>query len=325
MSRRSSPKPFRRLSLGVMEVSSHALAFHRVYRSSFPVGVFTNLSQDHLDFHETLEEYFQAKHLLFRHSYNPGLRSAVLNQDDGYARRIEPPSGTRVVTFGLDRTADVFPLALRTSLDATEVDLNFFDRRLSLRSSLLGEHNLYNLMSAAAACHLIGVSDDHIRQGAASLKNVPGRFERVEVKRDYAVLVDYAHTPIALKKVLDFCRQLTQKCVLCVFGCGGDRDRDKRPQMGSIAVEGADWVFITSDNPRSEDPAGIIEEICSGIPEGCTNYETLADRRGAIERALEVAKPGDIVLVAGKGHETYQEIQGQKIPFDDRAVVRELA
>ena len=142
---------------------------------------------------------------------------------------------------------------------------------------------------------------------------------------DYAVLVDFAHTPIALKKVLDFCRQLTQKRVLCVFGCGGDRDRGKRPQMGAIAVEGADRVFITSDNPRSEDPAEIIREICFGIPEGCTNYETLEDRRGAIERALEAANPGDIVLVAGKGHETYQEIQGQQIPFDDREVVRELA
>jgi UDP-N-acetylmuramoyl-L-alanyl-D-glutamate--2,6-diaminopimelate ligase len=310
---------------GAMEVSSHALAFHRVYRCCFPVGVFTNLSQDHLDFHHSLEEYFQVKQLLFDPSYNPGLRSAVLNQDDGYARRIEPPAGTRVVTFGLDRTADVFPLAQRTSLDATEVDLKFFDRRLSLRSSLLGEHNLYNLMSAAVASHLIGVSDDHIRQGVASLTSVPGRFERVDVDSDYAVLVDFAHTPIALKKVLDFCRQLTQKRVLCVFGCGGDRDRGKRPQMGAIAVEGADRVFITSDNPRSEDPAEIIREICFGIPEGCTNYETLEDRRGAIERALEAANPGDIVLVAGKGHETYQEIQGQQIPFDDREVVRELA
>ena len=310
---------------GAVEVSSHALAFHRVYKCCFPVGVLTNLSQDHLDFHQTLEEYFQAKHLLFRHSYNPGLRSAVLNQDDCYARRIEPPPGTRVVTFGLDRNADVFPLAQQTSVDATEVELSFFDRRLSLRSSLLGEHNLYNLMSAAAACHLIGVSDDHIRQGVASLKRVPGRFERVGVNRDYTVLVDFAHTPIALKKVLDFCRQLTQKRVLCVFGCGGNRDRGKRPQMGAIAVEGADWVFITSDNPRSEDPGEIIREICSGIPESSTNYETLADRRGAIERALDAANPGDIVLLAGKGHETYQEIQGEKIPFDDRQVVRELA
>ena len=310
---------------GTVEVSSHALAFHRVYKCRFPVGVFTNLSQDHLDFHETMEEYFQVKQLLFHHSYNPGLRFAVLNQDDPYARRIETPPGTQVVTFGLDQTADVFPLAQQTSVDATEVDLSFFGNRLSLRSALLGEHNLYNLMSAATACHLIGVSDDHIRRGVASLKRVPGRFEKVAVSRDYAVLVDFAHTPTALKKVLDFCRQLTQKRVLCVFGCGGNRDRGKRPQMGAIAVEGADWVFITSDNPRDEDPAEIMQEICSGIPEGRTNYETITDRRSAIERALEFANPGDILLLAGKGHESYQEIQGEKIPFDDREVVRELA
>lgn len=310
---------------GAMEVSSHALAFHRVYQCRFPVAVFTNLSQDHLDFHRTMEEYFETKHLLFKHSHNPGLRHAVLNRDDDYARRIDPSPEARVVTFGLDREADIFPLTYETSIDATEVELSFFDRRLVLRSPLLGTHNLYNVMAAATAAHLMGATDDQIHKGVALLERVPGRFERVEVEKDYVVLVDYAHTPMALKKVLAFSRQLTRKRVLCVFGCGGDRDGGKRPQMGAIAVEAADLAFITSDNPRSEDPSEIIQDIRAGIPEGYTNYEAITDRRSAIKRAMQLARPGDIVLIAGKGHETYQEVDGEKLPFDDREVVRGLA
>ena len=309
---------------GVMEVSSHSLFFHRVYRCSFPVAVFTNLSQDHLDFHKSMEEYFQAKCLLFQEHYNPGLRYAVVNGDDPFAERIELSPAVRRVTFGFSEDNDIYPVAHGTSLEGTRVDLKWFDRRLPLSSPLAGEHNLYNIMSAAIAASLVGASDEQIREGLEQMQQVPGRFERVDTKSPATVMVDYAHTPHALENVLRLCRQLTQGNVICVFGAGGDRDRGKRPSMGAVAARDADRVIVTSDNPRFEDPARIVQEIQEGIPTGATHCEVILDRREAIIRALEVGGKKDIVLLAGKGHEAYQQIQGETIPFDDREVVKEI-
>ncbi|MFQ5928647.1 MAG: UDP-N-acetylmuramoyl-L-alanyl-D-glutamate--2,6-diaminopimelate ligase [Acidobacteriota bacterium] len=309
---------------GALEVSSHALFLHRVYRCHFPVAIFTNLSQDHLDFHSSLEEYFQAKCLLFQSDYNPGLKHAVLNADDPFSARIQLPPHTHQVTFGFSENSEVHPLAHKTSVEGTEVDLKFFDQHLSLSSRLAGEYNLYNMMAAATAASLLGIPDDQIREGVARLRRVPGRFEKVEIGHLFTVIVDYAHTPNALENVLKLCRQLSRGRVLCVFGCGGDRDRAKRPLMGAIAVRDADLAIVTSDNPRYEDPEKIIQEIRVGIPAGFSNCEIIVDRREAIARALKLAQKGDIVLVAGKGHEAYQEIQGKRIRFDDREVIKEI-
>jgi UDP-N-acetylmuramoyl-L-alanyl-D-glutamate--2,6-diaminopimelate ligase len=309
---------------GVLEVSSHALFFYRVYRCSIPVAVFTNLSQDHLDFHKSLEEYFQAKCLLFQEHYNPGLRHAVVNGDDPFAERIELSPAVRRVTFGLSEGNDVYPVSHGTSLEGTRADLKWFDRRLSLSCPLAGEHNLYNIMSAAIAASLVGASDEQISEGLAQMQQVPGRFERVDTTGPATVIVDYAHTPHALENALRLCRLLTQGNVICVFGAGGDRDRGKRALMGAVAARNADRVIVTSDNPRFEDPGRITQEIQAGVPAGATHCEVILDRREAITRALEAAGGKDLVLLAGKGHEAYQHIQGETIPFDDREVVKEI-
>jgi len=202
--------------------------------------------------------------------------------------------------------------------------LVFLGRKLSLRSTLVGRHNLYNLMAAAAACSLAGIGDDQIQEGISRMKQVPGRFEKVDIDTPFSVVVDYAHTPDALANVLGLARELTPGRVICVFGCGGDRDRRKRPIMGAISSSKADLVIVTSDNPRSEDPQAIIDEILTGMPPEADRREVIVDRREAIKRAIELAKPGDTVLIAGKGHETYQIFRGQKSHFDDREVVKEL-
>lgn len=309
---------------GVMEVSSHALFLQRVYHCHFPVGVFTNLSQDHLDFHRDLDDYFGAKSLLFRAEYNPSLKYAVLNADDPFASRIEVPAGARRITFGFSESADAHPTHFETSLEGTRVELRFMGRTLSLHSPMPGRHNIYNILSAVASTAVLGLGDDQIRQGIACLSAVPGRFEKVQTGRPFTVIVDYAHTPRALENVLDLSRRLARGRIICVFGCGGDRDRGKRPAMGAIAARGADWAIVTSDNPRREDPEKIIDDIRRGIPEDARNYEVIADRRRAIARALEKAREEDIILIAGKGHETYQEIGQERIHFDDREVVQEL-
>jgi UDP-N-acetylmuramoyl-L-alanyl-D-glutamate--2,6-diaminopimelate ligase len=309
---------------GVLEVSSHALYFHRVYRCSFPVAVFTNLSQDHLDFHGSLDEYFQVKCRLFQTAYNPGLKYAVLNADDSQVARIQLPPEVQSVTFGFSEDSDVYPVAHKTSVEGIEADLQFFNRRLSLNSPLSGQHNLYNIMAAATAASFLGVTDEQICRGIRRLDRVPGRFEKVDVDRPFTVIVDYAHTPHALENVLMLCRQLTQGRILCVFGCGGDRDRTKRAKMGNLAVSHADWAIVTSDNPRNENPEKIVSEIQEGIPDNSSNYEIIVDRREAITRALQWAEKGDLGLVAGRGHETHQEVEGRKIRFDDREVVKEV-
>ncbi len=309
---------------GVLEVSSHALSYRRVHECRFPVAVFTNLSQDHLDFHGTMEDYFQAKRLLFQRAHNPGIRHAVLNGDDPFGSRIEPSPGVETTWFGFSPDFHVHPLQCSVSVEGTRMRLSFFGRDLELSTGLVGKHNVYNVMAAATACSAAGFSDHDIAAGVAALEAVPGRFERIAADAPFSVFVDYAHTPDALSNVLTLARSVCRGKLICLFGCGGDRDRAKRPRMGRVAAELADALVLTSDNPRSEPPERIIEEIAAGIPaDAKASWEKIVDRRRAIARAIALAGDGDVVILAGKGHETYQEAQGRKIHFDDREVARE--
>ncbi len=307
---------------GVFEVSSHALAFDRVYGCRFPVAVFTNLSQDHLDFHSTLEEYFQAKARLFDPGYNEALAAAVVNGDDPFGRRLAAGL-SNAVTYGVGANNELHPLKLESDHRGIRMTVSWFGSTLDLESPLVGRHNVYNLLAAAGACHFLGLETGQIAEGAAALKVVPGRFEKVELGLPFTVVIDYAHTPDALENVLRLAREVTQGRLICLFGCGGDRDRAKRPLMGGIAARLADLVVVTSDNPRTEDPQVIVNDIVAGLPSG-SPAEIIVDRRAAIRRAVELARPGDLVLLAGKGHETYQDIGGRKLPFDERTVLKEV-
>jgi UDP-N-acetylmuramoyl-L-alanyl-D-glutamate--2,6-diaminopimelate ligase len=273
----------------VMEATSEASAQGRLAGTEFEVLVFTNLSQDHLNFHGTMDAYFEAKQRLFAQA-----RHAVVNVGDEWGRRL---------AAGLP---DAIPFSYEQDADSVELRLR-------------GRFNVENGLAAAAAARVLGVGEDAIARGLASVEGVPGRFEEVAEGQPFTVLVDYAHKPGALETVLGAARELTRGRVICVFGAGGDRDREKRPMMGEVASRLADVVIVTSDNPRSEDPQAIIEAILQGAP----NAEVEPDRRAAIERAVERAEPGDAVVVAGKGHEQGQEVAGETIPFDDKTVVRE--
>ncbi|GIW42329.1 MAG: UDP-N-acetylmuramoyl-L-alanyl-D-glutamate--2,6-diaminopimelate ligase [Candidatus Binatia bacterium] len=306
----------------VMEVSSHALALHRVDGIEFDAAVFTNLSQDHLNFHESMEEYLSAKLRLFE-LLGRGL--AVLHADDPASAAVRKAARrATVLTYGRGTTCDVraedvrlggrgLVFSARTPVGTAEVEL---------RS--VADFSVENALGALATGIGLGLPLEVAVRGLETTPQVPGRFEVVDPGADFLVVVDYAHKPAALETVLRTARKLASGRVLCVFGCGGDRDRSKRPQMGRVAARLADLVVVTSDNPRTEDPEAIIGEILTGIP-GDALPRTLVepDRRRAIERAVELARPGDVVLVAGKGHETYQIVGSRRLPFDDREVARE--
>ncbi len=300
-----------------MEVSSHALELRRADAIHFAVAVFTNLTQDHLDFHPTMEDYFLAKRRLFT---DAKAAAAVINVDDSYGARLadELPDA---LTFALEREASYRAVDVHTGLDGSRFTVVAPDGEIELCSPLRGRFNVYNLLGAFAAARAIGVSS---RRAAAAIESaglVPGRFQPVEEGQEFAVLVDYAHTPDSLQNVLQAARELTAGRLHVVFGAGGDRDRGKRPLMGRIARDLADRVIVTSDNPRSEDPEAIIEEILAGSG---SDVDHLVDRRDAIELAISGARPGDVVVIAGKGHEQGQEFEGgRKIPFDDATVARE--
>jgi UDP-N-acetylmuramoyl-L-alanyl-D-glutamate--2,6-diaminopimelate ligase len=298
-----------------MEVSSHALALHRADAIHWAVAVFTNLTQDHLDFHPTMEDYFVAKRRLFE----AGPRTAVVNVDDAYGRRLADDLDDPV-TFGID-SADA---ALRaTDVETALTGSRFRVAGLELRTPLPGRFNVLNVLGAVAAARALDVADDVIAEALSRAGRVPGRFEPVDAGQPFAVLVDYAHTPDSLENVLRAARDLTDGRVIVVFGAGGDRDRGKRPLMGRAARALADRVVVTSDNPRSEDPEAIIAQILDGTGEG-PEVEALVDRREAIARAVELAGAGDVVVIAGKGHEQGQEFEdGRKVPFDDVTVARE--
>ncbi|CAB4872159.1 unannotated protein [freshwater metagenome] len=300
----------------VMEVSSHALALHRADAIHWDVAVFTNLTQDHLDFHETLEHYFQAKRLLFA----AGPRQMIVNVDDAHGRRLaqEFPQALRVGLYSDDAqlrasAVETHPSGARFSADGRDWAI-----------PLPGAFNVLNALCAIAAARAIGVDDEAIAGALPQAAVAPGRFEPVDAGQDFTVIVDYAHTPDSLENVLRAARELTAARVIAVFGCGGDRDRGKRPLMGEIGAREADLAIITSDNPRSEDPEAIIAEVVAGIAtQDAQRTSVITDREHAIREAVALARPGDVVVIAGKGHEQGQEFAGGvTVPFDDRSVAR---
>ena len=306
----------------IMEVSSHAIEMKRVKDLQFEVAVFTNLSRDHLDFHGDMESYFRAKKKLFDGLNGVMPRAMVLNADDpryGELRSIDP---ARVIAYGMQHAAEIRPLHHHFGWEGTVVTYETPAGKLELRTSLMGKPNLYNIGAAIGVAIALGISADAIQRGIQQLANVPGRFELVNSGQNFRVIVDYAHTDDALEKVLNSAREITTGRLIVVFGCGGERDRTKRPAMGAIAAHGADYAVVTSDNPRSEDPMAIIAEIEKGMEGG--HYLVIPDRREAIRAALAEARKGDTVVIAGKGHETYQTIGMESHPFDDRVVAREL-
>jgi UDP-N-acetylmuramoyl-L-alanyl-D-glutamate--2,6-diaminopimelate ligase len=309
----------------VMETSSQGLAQHRLAGLTFETAVFTNLTQDHLDYHETMEAYFNAKLMLFQ-QLRPKTGRAILNADDPATARIrETLDPNSVLTYGIERPADLTARDIESTLKGLEFTAITPQGKIPIKLRLLGDYNLYNALAAIGVGLHHGCSLDAIQAGLHATI-VPGRFELVDRGQslpraigDFAVVVDYAHTPDGLENLLTAARKVTGGRLICVFGCGGDRDRTKRPKMGKISTAIADHSVITSDNPRTENPNDIIADIIEGVPSDAS-YDIIPDRREAIGYAIGLAKPGDLVAIAGKGHEDYQEINGQRFPFDDRTV-----
>ncbi len=298
-----------------MEVSSHGLHQHRVDGTRYEVAIFTNLTQDHLDYHASMEEYFEAKARLFTSAMSD---HAVVNHDSAEGRRLVG-SGVPTTTYGLGAGADVRAVDVST----TREGLSFRVGDLEVRSALRGLFNVENCLAALTAARELGIGEEAIAGGIADVRGVPGRVEPVEAGQAFLVLVDYAHTPDSLENVLRTARPLASGRLIAVFGCGGDRDRAKRPLMGRTATSLADLTIVTSDNPRSEDPLAIVTDIESGAREGGGGYVIEPDRRAAIRLAVREADPDDIVVIAGKGHEAYQELADRTIAFDDRVVASE--
>jgi UDP-N-acetylmuramoyl-L-alanyl-D-glutamate--2,6-diaminopimelate ligase len=306
-----------------MEVSSHALALGRVYGVTFHTAVFTNLTRDHLDFHLTMENYFAAKRLLFVPEGRPPAW-AVINQDDAYGQQIQTAKSTQMIRYGFGESANLRATALEMTFEGLRFTAEYRGDKVRLASPLVGKINAYNILAACGAAISYGFNWDVISQAIAEFRRVPGRFESIEEGQPFMVVVDYAHTDDALRNVIAIARDLAPKRVITLFGCGGDRDRAKRPLMGMAAAEGSDFVVLTSDNPRSEDPLDIINDALVGLRRFDTPHIIEPDRFKAIELAIREAKPGDIVLLAGKGHEPYQVLKDRTIAFDDREVAREL-
>ena len=303
----------------VMEVSSHALAQERVRGCSFAVAAFTNLSRDHFDYHGSEAAYFHAKARLFR---DLEAEWHVLNMDDPYGRVLLQTSHARPVTYGLASSTTLKPHEVHHGLDGIRFVLPTSGGPLTLSSTLVGRHNIYNLLAGIGIAQALGIDAEAIRQGVARLRSVPGRLERVDCRQDVTVFVDYAHTPAALEQVLRLVQAEAVGRLITVFGCGGDRDPGKRPLMGQAATLISDYTIITSDNPRTENPQRIIDDIVGGLTAPSSSYTTVLDRRVAIERAIAMAQAQDTVLIAGKGHEDYQIIGQHRYPFDDREIAR---
>jgi UDP-N-acetylmuramoyl-L-alanyl-D-glutamate--2,6-diaminopimelate ligase len=307
-----------------MEVSSHALALGRVHGLNFHTAVFTNLTRDHLDFHGDMESYFAAKQMLFDGAGGVPPPFVVLNTDDAYARRIRIHPRTEKFGYGMGPEADLRPRHIVTSFQGLRFEVQFGKARFPIESALIGKINVYNILAACATGLSYGLAPEVIARGIANLPAVPGRFERVDEGQPFVVVVDYAHTDDALRNVIAVARGLNPKRVITLFGCGGDRDRAKRPLMGQAAAEASDFVVLTSDNPRSEDPLMIMNDALVGIRRTDVPHVVEPDREAAIRYALKEAREGDIVILAGKGHETYQVLKDKTIDFDDRAVAREV-
>ncbi|MEW6418802.1 MAG: UDP-N-acetylmuramoyl-L-alanyl-D-glutamate--2,6-diaminopimelate ligase, partial [Nitrospirota bacterium] len=334
----------------ISEISSHALAQYRVDGANFKTAVFTNLTRDHLDFHKTMEDYFRAKDRLFRELLNKD-GTSVINLDDSYGKRLNSELRTqnselRILTYGLDSVADIMAVDIDNPLKGLRFKILFRGRNYDISSHLIGLPNVYNIISAVGVSISLGVPWHVILKGIEKADNVTGRFEKVDIGQDFLCIIDYAHSEDALERLIYTARELitnpplppftkggrggitnselqtpNSARIITVFGCGGDRDRGKRPGMGAAATRLSDFVIITSDNPRSEEPADIIKEIEGGAVS--KNYLIESDRRKAIMKAVDMANDGDIVLIAGKGHEDYQEVKGIRYMFNDREVVEE--
>lgn len=307
----------------VMEVSSHALELRRVRNIWYDTAIFTNLQRDHLDFHLTFENYFLAKQKLFDNLCDPANpkphRTAVINADDPYGQRLIKYIGNRikVTTFALETKADFTATDIEEHLTHTSFKIN----GVPMQINLLGRHNVYNALAACAAAHSNGISLQEIAEGFLQLKGVPGRMERIDEGQDFFAFVDFAYTDESLRRAFDTIKPFKKGHVFLVFGCGGQRDRTKRPLMGNTACTNADYVFLTNDNPRCEDPQQIFNDILSGM-KGFSNYEIVPDRAEAIRRAVKAAQKDDIVIVAGKGHEDYQLVGTEKRHFSDQETLR---
>ena len=306
------------LGYAVMEVSSHALDQERVWGCRFEAAVFTNLSRDHYDYHGTIEAYFAAKARLFQDL--PAVWH-VLNLDDAYGQRLLDMSRARLLTYGLEGEATCKPSAVHHGLDGIRFTLSTTKGQLEITSPLVGRHNVYNLLAGIAVAIALDIDAGAITQGIAQLQRIPGRLERVDGGQDFAVFVDYAHTPDALEQVLQLVRAETTGRLITVFGCGGDRDPGKRPLMGQVATRLSDYTIITSDNPRTEEPQRIIDEIITGV-HSAADYVALPDRQEAIAHAIAMAQPWDTVVIAGKGHEDYQILGQTRRHFDDCEVAQ---
>jgi len=323
----------------IMEVSSHALDLGRVDDCSFDLGVFTNLSPEHLDYHPGMDEYFAVKGRLFELLKNSPKKfrpNMVINIGDPWGKRLFEAYGENAMSFAIDGDADYTANDMLLGINGTSASILSPYGGFQVRSHLIGKYNLYNILAAAAAANCLQVPEFIIQAGVSAVQKIPGRLERVNLPGEPAVFVDYAHKEDALEKVLQNLSEFKQRRIITVFGCGGDRDRQKRPHMGGISTTLSDVTIITSDNPRSEDPLEIIRQIEAGINSNAVKYESLdnlktdrkgyciiPDRRTAITQAINIAEPGDIVLIAGKGHETYQILGKTTIDFDDRKVGRE--
>lgn len=302
----------------VMEVSSHSLYLNRVYGIEFSQGIFTNLTRDHLDFHKTFENYYLAKLILFKNSMN-----SVINMDDQYGDRVFKDINTKKTTYSLNKMADLWASSVEMHARGIDFKIHCNSKETSIKLNLPGKYNVYNALGSAAACINEGISLDNVKKGLEKAF-VPGRCEIVtkDYNLGFEVIVDYAHTPDALENILKTAREFTKGRLISVFGCGGDRDKTKRPIMGNVGSELSDIAVVTSDNPRSEDPDKIIEDVVRGIKKD--NYVVIENRREAIKKAMELAKKDDVIVLAGKGHEDYQILKDKTIHFDEREVIADI-
>ncbi|MCA9401025.1 MAG: UDP-N-acetylmuramoyl-L-alanyl-D-glutamate--2,6-diaminopimelate ligase [Candidatus Omnitrophica bacterium] len=302
----------------VMEVSSHALDQGRVEGIEFGTSIFTNLTSDHLDYHQTRENYFSAKSKLFQNLSTEA--DAVLNADDPYSQRLRTLTSGKIITYGIQNKADISVLNMDISLKSTLLKIRTPNGNINLQSQLIGRFNVYNILAAVAFGYAENFTLSEIKNGIEKLSTIPGRMEKIDLKQEFSVFIDYAHTDDALRNVLQTIREASDEKLILVFGCGGDRDRTKRPEMAKTASQYADFTIITSDNPRTENPESIINEITSAMTTDA--YAVNVNRESAIKQALLLARPKDIVLIAGKGHENYQIVQDGAIKFDEREIIK---
>ncbi|MBQ6398592.1 MAG: UDP-N-acetylmuramoyl-L-alanyl-D-glutamate--2,6-diaminopimelate ligase [Clostridia bacterium] len=305
-----------------MEVSAHAIDMNRLDGMSFEVGCYTNLSQDHLDYFYTMERYFETKKQFFLSGM---VKNAAINADDETAGRLQEGLNLPLITYGICVDADVFARDIEITEEGVHFNVQLHGmNEIGIRMHMTGMFNVYNALAATSCALIMGISAEDIQAGLEAVTRVPGRIEVLQTGTPYKVILDYSHSPDALENILKTVRQFTRNRVIALFGCGGDRDKGKRPMMGEIGGRLADYCILTSDNPRTENPLVILAAIEKGIKPTGGAYEVIENRREAIERALRMAEDGDVVVLAGKGHETYQEIMGIKRPFDEKAIVSEI-